>query len=50
VRGYVTFAGVPEEIRISVYHAESMGNYSRVFHVPPSGTTELRMMIEPQLE
>jgi hypothetical protein len=50
VRGFVSFAGVPEEIRISVYHAESLGNYSRVFHVPSSGTTELRMMIEPQVD
>lgn len=50
VRGFVSFAGVPEDIRISVYHAETAGNYSRVFHVPSSGTTELRMMIEPQVQ
>jgi hypothetical protein len=50
VRGFVSFAGLPEEIRISVFHAETLGNYSRVFHVPSSGTTELRMMIEPQVD
>ena len=50
VRGYVSFAGLPQEVRISVYHAETAGNYSRVFHVPSSGTTELRMMIEPQAQ
>lgn len=46
--GRVSFAGVPEEVRISVYHAETQGIYSRVFSVPPTGTTELRMLIVPQ--
>lgn len=46
VFGRVSFSGVPEEVRITVYHAESQGNYSREFHIPPSGTTELRMMVE----
>lgn len=44
--GRVSFNGVPTEVRITVYHAESQGNYSREFHIPPSGVTELRMMIE----
>lgn len=44
--GRVMFAGVPEQVRISVYHAESQGNYSREFVVPPSGNTELRMLVE----
>jgi hypothetical protein len=46
--GRVSFNGVPEEVRISVYHAETQGNYSRVFHVPPSGVTELRMLVQPE--
>lgn len=46
VYGRVSFRGVPNEVRITVYHAESQGNYSREFHIPSSGTTELRMMIE----
>ena len=44
--GRVTFAGVPEQVRISVYHAESQGNYSREFLVPSSGMTELQMLVE----
>jgi hypothetical protein len=44
--GRVSFAGVPEQVRISVYHAESQGNYSREFVVPSSGTTELQMLVE----
>lgn len=47
--GRVSFAGVPGQVRINVYHAESRGSYSREFLVPSSGTTELRMMIEPHM-
>ncbi len=46
VHGRVSFSGVPSDVRITVYHAESQGNYSREFHIPSSGTTELRMMVE----
>jgi hypothetical protein len=46
VFGRVSFAGVPEQVRISVYHAQTQANYSRQFDVPSSGTTELRMMME----
>ncbi len=46
VFGRVSFSGVPNDVRITVYHAESQGNYSREFHIPSSGTTELRMMVE----
>lgn len=46
VFGRVTFAGVPERVRISVFHAATRANYSREFDVPPSGTTELRMLVE----
>jgi hypothetical protein len=46
--GRVSFNGVPEEVRISVYHAETQGNYSRVFNVPSSGVTELHMLVEPE--
>lgn len=46
VFGRVTFAGLPERVRISVYHAETRANYSREFDVPSSGTTELRMLVE----
>lgn len=46
VLGRVTFAGVPEKIRVSVYHAETRANYSREFDVPSIGTTELRMLVE----
>jgi hypothetical protein len=49
VSGRVTFNGVPEQVRISVYHAETQGNYSRVFDVPSTGITELRMLLEPQV-
>jgi hypothetical protein len=48
VWGRVTFNGVPEQVRISVYHAETQGNYSRVFAVPSSGITELRMQLETE--
>jgi hypothetical protein len=48
--GRASFNGVPTEVRISVYHAESQGNYSREFHIPPSGVPELRMMIERTVE
>lgn len=44
--GRASFNGVPTDVRITVYHAESQGNYSREFYIPPSGVTELRMMIE----
>lgn len=44
--GRVNFNGVPEQVRISVYHAETRGNYSREFLVPSTGITELRMMLE----
>lgn len=46
--GRVSFSGLPEQVRISVYHAATQGNYSRVFTVPSTGVTELRMMVEPQ--
>lgn len=46
VWGRVSFAGVPERVRISVYHAETRANYSREFDVPSIGTTELRMLVE----
>lgn len=46
VWGRVSFAGVPERVRVTVYHAETRGNYSREFNVPSIGTTELRMMVE----
>ncbi len=46
VWGRVSFAGVPEKIRVSVYHAETRANYSREFDVPSIGTTELRMLVE----
>lgn len=46
VMGRVSFAGVPKEVRISVHHAATQGNYSRQFNVPATGTTELRMMLE----
>ncbi len=46
VWGRVTFAGVPERVRISVFHAETRANYSREFDVPSIGTTELRMLVE----
>lgn len=48
--GRVSFSGVPTEVRITVYHAESQGNYSREFHIPPSGITELRMMVDRTAE
>lgn len=44
--GRVSFAGVPQQVRISVYHAASQGSYSREFIVPSSGTTELQMLVE----
>ncbi len=44
--GKVSFNGVPKDVRITIYHAESQGHYSREFYIPPSGITELRMMIE----
>lgn len=47
VWGRVSFAGLPEKVRITIYHAETNSNYSREFHVPPSGTTDLRMMVQP---
>jgi hypothetical protein len=50
VWGRVTFNGVPEQVRISVYHAETQGNYSRVFDVPSTGITELRMLLETQVQ
>lgn len=46
--GKVSFAGVPETVRISVYHAETQSNYSRMFDIPSSGTTELRMLLYQQ--
>lgn len=46
--GKVTFAGVPETVRISVYHSETQSNYSREFDIPPTGTTELRMLLYQQ--
>lgn len=46
VFGRVNFAGLPERVRITVYHAETRANYSREFDVPSSGTTDLRMMVE----
>jgi hypothetical protein len=46
VWGRVSFAGVPEKVRISVYHAATRANYSREFDVPAVGTTELRMLVE----
>lgn len=48
VWGRVSFAGVPQKVRVNVYHAQTRGMYSREFLVPSSGNTELRMMIEPQ--
>jgi hypothetical protein len=48
VLGRVSFHGLPQQLRISVYHAETQGNYSRVFNVPSSGVTELRMLVEPE--
>lgn len=46
--GKVSFAGVPEVVRISVYHSDTQLNYSREFDIPPTGTTELRMLLYPQ--
>lgn len=46
VWGRVSFAGVPQRVRVTVYHAETLANYSREFDVPSIGTTELRMMVE----
>lgn len=48
VWGRVSFAGVPQRVRINVYHSETRSSYSREFQVPDIGTTELRMMLEPQ--
>nr|PZN63452.1 MAG: hypothetical protein DIU62_11045 [Pseudomonadota bacterium] len=46
VFGRVSFSGVPERVRISVWHSETRANYSRVVDVPPTGITELRMLVE----
>jgi len=44
--GRVSFAGLPQQIRISVYHAASQGNLTREFIVPSSGTTDLQMLVD----
>jgi hypothetical protein len=48
--GQVSFRGVPESVRISVFHSETSANYSRVFDVPSRGITELRMILETYVE
>lgn len=42
-RGSVTFTGVPQEVRVSVIYPGAY--YSRPFFVPPTGTTEMRMIV-----
>jgi hypothetical protein len=44
--GQVSFNGLPDRVRITVFHAETAATYSRVFDVPSSGLTELRMILE----
>lgn len=46
VFGRVSFNALPERVRISVWHSQTRANYSRVVDVPPSGITELRMMVD----
>jgi len=44
--GRVSFAGVPQQIRISVYHAASQGSFTQEYIVPSSGTTDVQMLVE----
>jgi hypothetical protein len=46
VFGRVSFNGVPQRVRITVFHAATRASYSQVFDVPPTGITELRMLVD----